>query len=65
MTGELALKDTATMGLVSRLIDRSVCAQTRKGDKIGDTFRDKISDKISDKTVLYGAAKKEVVGRAQ
>ena len=65
MTGELALKDTDTMGLGSRLIDRSVCAQRREGDKTGDKISDKISDKMCDKTVLYDAAKKEVVGRAQ
>ena len=61
MTKYLALKDTYTMGLDSRLIDRRVCAQRRDGDKTCD----KISDKISDKAVLYDAAKKEVVGRVQ
>ena len=57
MTGECALNDTDTMGLGSRLIDRSVCAQRRDGDKTGDNIRDKMLDKISDKTVLYDAAK--------
>ena len=73
MTGERALKDTDTMGLGSRLIDRSVCAQRREGDKIGDQscdqlgdkMCDKLGDKMCDKTVSRDAAKKEAVGRAQ
>ena len=57
------------MGVGSRLIDRSLCAQRREGDKTGDKDGDKNGDtngeKMCDKTVLYDAAKKEAVGRAQ
>ena len=69
MTGECALKDTYTTELSKWLIDRRVCAQRREGDKISDKMSDKMCDnmcdKICDKTVLYDAAKKEAVGRAQ
>ena len=37
----------------------------KMGDKINDKMGDKLSGKIGDMTVLYDAAKKEVVGRAQ